>query len=655
IVHFSNTLIGFLRKKATVKATPSAAGDTKTGSAPAPRPASVFTGVVVPLLLVVLCLGGVLRNAAPPKDPIGQMRLQEFGDLPIVYQGRVKPFSTLARNAMVNLAEGPNLMVEQKNRKTGELETVAKPPIEWLMAVMSQSPHAEHYRVFRIVNLDLLEKLGLERRKGWLYSYTEITSSLQSVFEDINNARLRASKEFPLDAYEKALLKFNGRLNFYIAIREATTPAPLHHTPQPRQAMPQILARQKQLIDNGIPFIVPNIGAPDGWVSQSLADQVGIKDKTWLPYMFCNLVGQTQDNPHPGLNLLGELFNAYRDGDTGAFNDGLDRYRDLLIEHRVEGVDPAKLSFESFVNHFRPFYKLTAMYVMVFLLGCLSWIGWSLPLRRAAFWLLAFALILHTAAHASRVYISGYPPVTNLYSVAIFIGWTCALIGIVVEAIFKQGVGAVAAAVMGIAAGLVAYFEGGKGDTMQMQQAVLDTRFWLSTHVITITLGYGANFFAGVIGALMIFRGVITKSLDRNAEIMFGRITYGVICFALLLTFIGTVLGGLWADDSWGRFWGWDPKENGALIIVIWNALILHARWAGLIQRRGLAVMAVFGGVVTAWSYYGVNLLNVGLHSYGFTADVVSNLVIFIAANFVTMGLGLLPRGLWRSTEHDTA
>ena len=88
-----------------------------------------------------------------------------------------------------------------------------------------------------------------------------------------------------------------------------------------------------------------------------------------------------------------------------------------------------------------------------------------------------------------------------------------------------------------------------------------------------------------------------------------GQMIYGVVCFATLLSFVGTVLGGIWADQSWGRFWGWDPKENGALLIVIWNALILHARWGGLVKQRGMAVLAVVGNMVTGWSWFGTNQL----------------------------------------------
>jgi ABC-type transport system involved in cytochrome c biogenesis permease subunit len=69
-----------------------------------------------------------------------------------------------------------------------------------------------------------------------------------------------------------------------------------------------------------------------------------------------------------------------------------------------------------------------------------------------------------------------------------------------------------------------------------------------------------------------------------------------------LFSFVGTILGGIWADQSWGRFWGWDPKENGALLIVLWNAIILHSRWGGFIRERGLAVMSVFGNIVVSLS-----------------------------------------------------
>ena len=124
---------------------------------------------------------------------------------------------------------------------------------------------------------------------------------------------------------------------------------------------------------------------------------------------------------------------------------------------------------------------------------------------------------------------------------------------------------------------------------------------------------------------------------------------YRVLQLGVLLLASGTILGGVWANYSWGRFWGWDPKENGALLIVLWNALILHARWGGLVRDRGIANLAVFGNIVTSFSWFGVNMLGIGLHSYGFMDAAFKWLVAFVASQVVIIGLGLLPLKYWRS------
>jgi cytochrome c biogenesis factor len=130
---------------------------------------------------------------------------------------------------------------------------------------------------------------------------------------------------------------------------------------------------------------------------------------------------------------------------------------------------------------------------------------------------------------------------------------------------------------------------------------------------------------------------------------------YGVVCFATLFSFVGTVLGGIWADQSWGRFWGWDPKENGALLIVLWNAIILHARWGGLVRERGLMNLAVFGNIVTSFSWFGVNMLGIGLHSYGFMDAAFQWLRAFDISMLAIIALGLLPLHLWRSFRTSAA
>jgi ABC-type transport system involved in cytochrome c biogenesis permease subunit len=209
--------------------------------------------------------------------------------------------------------------------------------------------------------------------------------------------------------------------------------------------------------------------------------------------------------------------------------------------------------------------------------------------------------------------------------------------------------------VAGFSTLLVAHFLAATGDTLVVMQAVLDTQFWLATHVTCITLGYATTLVAGFLGLLYVLRGVLTPSLTRQTGKTLSRMTYGTLCFALMFSFIGTVLGGLWADDSWGRFWGWDPKENGALIIVLWNALVLHARWGGLVKDRGMAALAIVGNMVTCWSWFGVNELNIGLHSYGFTEGVLKALAIFVATQLVVIALAALPARYWWSTRAGTA
>ena len=184
---------------------------------------------------------------------------------------------------------------------------------------------------------------------------------------------------------------------------------------------------------------------------------------------------------------------------------------------------------------------------------------------------------------------------------------------------------------------------------MEMMRAVLDTNFWLATHVVVITIGYSATFLAGFLAIIYVLRGVFTPSLGKDAGTSLVRMIYGIICFATLFSFVGTVLGGIWADQSWGRFWGWDSKENGALMIVVWNAIILHCRWGGFVKDRGIVILALFGNIVTAWSWFGVNMLGIGLHSYGFMDSAFNTLRWFAVTQILLMLVAGQPLWHWMS------
>jgi ABC-type transport system involved in cytochrome c biogenesis permease subunit len=249
------------------------------------------------------------------------------------------------------------------------------------------------------------------------------------------------------------------------------------------------------------------------------------------------------------------------------------------------------------------------------------------------------------------MYLQGRPPVTNLYSSALFVGWGSVLLCLFLECFYKNGIGSVCASTIGFVTLLIAHNLQLDGDTLEMLRAVLDTNVWLATHVVAVTLGYSSVALAGLLGIIYIFRGLFTTSFDEGTASSLGRMIYGIVCFATLFSFVGTILGGIWADQSWGRFWGWDPKENGALLIVLWNAIILHSRWGGFIGERGLAVMSVFGNIVVSLSWFGVNMLGVGLHSYGFMDRAFGTLMTFIASQLVIMALGMIPLKHWRGIQ----
>ena len=355
----------------------------------------------------------------------------------------------------------------------------------------------------------------------------------------------------------------------------------------------------------------------------------------------------------PAVQSYAAMATAFVNGDVGGFNQHLAQYRASLRPNFSTAVK--KSGHEVFYNRMEPFYKAMVIYVLAGVLACLSWFNLSEMLRRSAVWLVGLAFVIHTTGLIFRMVLEGRPPVTNLYSSAIFIGWGAVVLGLVLERFHKNGIGAFASAGIGFITLLIAHNLSLGGDTMEMMRAVLDTNFWLATHVVVVTLGYASTFVAGFLALIYIVRGVFTRTLDAVTGKSLARMVYGIVCFATLFSFVGTVLGGIWADQSWGRFWGWDPKENGALIIVLWNALVLHLRWGGMIRERGLINCAIFGNVVTSWSWFGVNMLGIGLHSYGFTEAAFRWLMLFVVSQICFIILGLLPRSMWKSAAANAA
>ncbi|HEX7897262.1 MAG TPA: cytochrome c biogenesis protein CcsA [Planctomycetota bacterium] len=550
----------------------------------------------LPWIMAALGAAYLLSRMRGPSTPEDGLAIHEFGKIPVIHNGRIKPLDTVARTQLRVITDGESFVDGKGNRQ---------PAVRWLLDAMTEGldehRHGRAHKVFRIHHPQVLEALGLEKREGARYALSEFIGRLPTLEQQTRQAAQKQKNEQPLDEQDREILKFHRRFGALQAVTSFS-----------------------------IPHLVPPSKEHAEW--RTLPDAL-------------NTQGPRDENAMAFVKIL----EAYVQHDKTAFNGEVAAY--LARVGAGLPKESGKAGLESFFNRVEAFNACGGLYMIAFLMSCAAMLGWSKTLNRSAFSLILVVWIFHTVALLLRVYLSGRAPVTNLYGSAVFIGWGAVIFGLIFELIFKVGIGNLVAGMAGFLTMLIAFVLAQDGDTMEVLQAVLDTNFWLWTHVTCITLGYAASYVAGLIGLVFVVLGLFTRRVDIDLRGLLARMTYGTICFAMFFSFVGTVLGGLWADDSWGRFWGWDPKENGALMIVLWNALILHARWGGLVRERGLAVLAVFGNVVVSWSWFGVNELSVGLHSYGFTEGRARWLAVFMASQVLLVFAGLMPRGAWKSPD----
>jgi len=612
-----------------------------------------------PVLMFIMALW-FFGNLQAPKDK--DFAFSEFGLLPVTANGRIEPMDSLARNSLLEIREKQTVNAEPWKDWNEDPKMISA--TEWLANVMMNPAVADDWPVFRVDNPDLVSLLKLPDRDiakksdGKHYSWNQIQPMLDTFGKE--NDRVQKVEAATRTAYENAIAKMEERLQLYASLKNTVQPAGAQNWPDQLDAYEKLI--------------------PDG-IAAVQAQQAGQKYDQTNFNIFAAYIQEFQymSGLQPPLVLppdgtgpwrrMGEALLDLPRAKTPALDDSMRDYARMTaalaanqpddfnaavrdLHSLINSSEPkavAKARAEVFFNRMEPFYNAMVIYVLAGLLGCFYWFNLSETLRRAAVWLLWLAFAIHTVGLIYRMVLEGRPPVTNLYSSAIFIGWGACLLGLILEKFHKNGIGAVVAAGIGFITLIIAHHLALDGDTMEMMRAVLDTNFWLATHVVAVTTGYASTFVAGFLALIYIVRGVFTKTLDEATGKSLARMIYGIVCFATLFSFVGTVLGGIWADQSWGRFWGWDPKENGALIIVLWNALILHLRWGGIIRERGLVNCAIFGNVVTAWSWFGVNMLGIGLHSYGFTEAAFKWLVLFVISQLGFIALGLLPTKMWKS------
>jgi ABC-type transport system involved in cytochrome c biogenesis permease subunit len=605
------------------------------------------------LLLGVVYLGSTL---APPANKT-EFDLGGFARLPVLVDGRIKPLDTVARTS---------LLVLQGRQRFVAPNGASLQPVEWLLDVFFNPAVADDYQHFLIENPEVLALFSREQGNQKRFSFNELRGGLSELERQM---RLTDPVDESLRTpFQREVAKLYQRVVLYQRLKASVN---LEDSPD----FFADLQRFQNLLPAGIAAVrAKKAGQPyseqDYKAVMDFASRFQFMSDSGYLLLIPPAAGNADVNAwkKPGDALMdsfrrGEvdldvlvyaaLGRAWRLKQPRDFNDGVKAYGPQLARQFTPQL--LKCNVEAVFNQAQPFYSSMVLYVLAFLLAVISWLKWPEVLQRSAFWLLGLAFAGATAGIITRMWLEGRPPVTNLYSSAVFVGWVAVALCLVLERIYKNAIGAVAGGMIGFGTLLIAHHLSLSGDTMEMMRAVLDSNFWLATHVVVITMGYGSTFLAGFLAIIYIARGALTKSLTKEIADALTRMVYGIVCFATLFSLVGTVLGGIWADQSWGRFWGWDPKENGALIIVLWNAIILHCRWGGLVKQRGLMMLAVFGNIVTSWSWFGVNMLGVGLHSYGFMQAAFYWLIAFVASQVLIIGLAALPRDRWRSFQTQSA
>lgn len=616
-----------------------------------------------------------------------------FAELPIQEGGRVKPIDTYARVLLIRFYGSRTLRLPGEGGEDHRISAA-----EWLLTCLLYPEWAVHYPTFRLDNQDVAVTIGLQphasRRER--YSYAElfpvrtrlITQARQ--FSDVDRKRLTPAQT-QLLALAGNLVEYESLVQHMAFARE--------RLPVSAALFPSVGGTNESLSVSEYLAILPRVRADVGaggepGVSEprlkAMSEQLSVLQHYMEAASLLHLVptpdaaaaewasagrliqesfmASSPDARAHGVTSLARLeaLVAARDAAPAlhAAVDALVAAHTQVAASRGEGT---RLGLELTLHRANLFSWSLVAFLFSFVGMAFTWL-WPAPVGRLARAAVTTARAVASGALAAgtlaliagivmRCIIRGRPPVSTLYETLLFITAVVVVVSVAVEWINRQRVALALAPVLGALGMFLAnkYELKEAADTMPSLQAVLDTNFWLATHVTCITIGYAAGLLAGAIGHLYILGRVFrVREGDALAYAGIGRMVYGVLCFGLFFSFLGTMLGGIWANYSWGRFWGWDPKENGALMIVLWQLIMLHARMGGYVRDFGVSVLAILGGCIVAFSWWGVNLLGVGLHSYGFTHGIWGALLLFWGVEVAVITMGLLWRGGQRFVRAET-
>ena len=501
----------------------------------------------------------------------------EIGDIPLQDEGRIKPLDTFARN---------HLLAFYGKRSIKELDMGAT---DWIINLILNPENGRDQKIFNIRNPEVASSLFLDWTNEHKYSFNQITPGLSeqsSMLEmiDQKDASDRTVYEKQLYEISRNILRFE-EISYLKALK----------------------------------FIPPSNNSESGeWLS---------------PFDFILKGIPANENQEAILNSL-QMYLANRlAGNDLEMSSALNRYKMALSTFQGINVKVDNLKKETWMNRVNLFYISLGLYLLSFIFLSISWMIKPILLNRVAYLLLISGTVIHGYGIFLRMQIMERPPVTTLYESVIFVSLIIMALAVLLEYFRKDGLGIFVGSVSGSVLHYIGFSYAADGDTLGMLVAVLNSNFWLATHVTTITIGYGASLMAGCVGHLYLIqeiRGVNSASLKSIFNNLFG-----ITLLALFFTLFGTILGGIWADQSWGRFWGWDPKENGALLIVLWQLMMIHMRLSGLAKPKEFALGMALNNIIVALAWFGVNLLQVGLHSYGFDDGVARNLFMFIGFEII--------------------
>ncbi|MFN3245023.1 MAG: cytochrome c biogenesis protein [Planctomycetota bacterium] len=594
-------------------------------------------------------LDGPPERTMPWSDDV----VEQVASAPVQSEGRVKPLSVLAAFTLYDVHGRRDLKYGYTTAE-GTLQKVTLEPTEWLLDVWCYPRQAARYPLFRIENVAVMDALGFAndgQRQDFEYlSYAqvyEVVDTLQELakkYGAVEQRNRNAVQEHILQLWGD-FLKYDrlqrqlGALHYSIPLQEpelqqvfggerADVGAIARHAAGFRKLLaaqdPQMTSAPKGLLDVA-EFVGKAITNDDD--GAGLIAPLDGDEKTWMT-LGSSLEKVIKGAGGPVVEVLANLQRAVTAEALANKEEALVAYRDAAVSAAApnELYDHDKVELETYYYRASWHYQSIHWFLFAFVLAAVSWLmprnrwvwGASLGVTALALGMLGFDVLL-------RCLITERPPIKNLYDTFLFIAAVGVALAIVVEIVLPRRIALAAAPFLGALLVMFArMFEVADGsDTMNPLVAVLDSNFWLATHVTTINIGYAAGIVAAVLANIWIAMRVlrISHPADPPAKALV-RMIYGVTCFGLAFAVVGTILGGVWANDSWGRFWGWDPKENGALMICLAQIALLHARFSGWVRDFGFVVWSAITGAVVVFSWFHVNLLGIGLHSYGFSSGL---------------------------------